>query len=41
MLGSQTADHIRLDTDKVEFKFPVGEFEKNWPQIAERAQIGA
>lgn len=37
----QTADRARRDAEKAAFKALVGEFEKNWPQIIERAKKGA
>ncbi len=37
----ETADRARLDAEKAAFKALVSEFEKNWPQIIERAKKGA
>jgi hypothetical protein len=37
----QTADRARRDAEKSAFKGLVSEFEKNWPQIIERARKGA
>jgi hypothetical protein len=37
----ETADRARRDAEKTAFKGLVGEFEKNWPQIVERARKGA
>jgi hypothetical protein len=37
----QTADRARRDAEKAAFKGLVGEFEKSWPQIVERAKKGA
>lgn len=37
----ETADRARRDAEKAAFKNLVGEFEKNWPQIIERAKKGA
>lgn len=36
-----TADRARRDAEKAAFKALVSEFEKNWPQIIERAKKGA
>ena len=36
-----TADRARRDAEKAAFKGLVSEFEKNWPQIIERAKKGA
>lgn len=36
----ESADRARQDAEKVAFKGLVGEFEKSWPQILERAQKG-
>jgi hypothetical protein len=37
----QTADRARQDAERAAFKGLVGEFEKNWPRIVERAKKGA
>ena len=37
----ETADRARQDAEKAAFKALVSEFEKNWPQIIERAKQGA
>jgi hypothetical protein len=37
----ETADRARRDAEKAAFKRLVGEFERNWPQIVERARTGA
>jgi hypothetical protein len=37
----ETADRARRDAEKSAFKALVGEFEKNWPAIVERAKKGA
>lgn len=37
----ETADRARRDAEKVAFKSLLSEFEKNWPQIIERAKQGA
>lgn len=37
----ETADRARRDAEKAAFKALVSEFEKNWPQIIERAKKGA
>lgn len=37
----ETADRARRDAEKTAFKALVGELEKNWPQIVERAGKGA
>lgn len=37
----ETADRARRDAEKAAFKSLVGEFEKNWRQIVERAHQGA
>ncbi len=37
----ESADRARLDAEKAAFKSLVGEFEKNWPQVVERAKKGA
>jgi hypothetical protein len=37
----ETADRARRDAEKAAFKALVSEFEKNWPQIIERAKQGA
>ena len=37
----ETADRARRDAEKSAFKALVGEFEKNWPRIVERAHKGA
>lgn len=37
----ETADRARRDAEKAAFKALVSEFEKNWPQIVERAKKGA
>jgi hypothetical protein len=39
--SGETADRARRDAEKTAFKALVGEFEKNWPQIVERAKKGA
>jgi hypothetical protein len=36
----ETADRARRDAEKAAFKALVNEFEKNWPQIVERAHKG-
>lgn len=38
--SNESADRARRDAEKVAFKGLVGEFEKSWPQIVERAQKG-
>jgi hypothetical protein len=35
------ADRVRQDAEKAAFKGLVGEFEKSWPAIVERAKKGA
>jgi hypothetical protein len=37
----ETADRARRNAEKAAFKSLVGEFEKSWPQIVERAKKGA
>ncbi|HEX4645798.1 MAG TPA: hypothetical protein VH598_09335, partial [Verrucomicrobiae bacterium] len=37
----ETADRARQDAEKTAFKGLVGEFEKNWPAMVERAKKGA
>jgi len=37
----ETADRARRDAEKAAFKSLVGDFERNWPQIIERAKKGA
>ena len=37
----ESADRARQDAEKAAFKKLVGEFEKNWPAIVERAKKGA
>jgi hypothetical protein len=37
----ETADRARRDAEKAAFKGLLGEFEKSWPQIVERAKKGA
>jgi hypothetical protein len=37
----ETADRARTDAEKTAFKALVSEFEKNWPQVIERAHKGA
>jgi hypothetical protein len=37
----ETADRARRDAEKSAFKALVAEFERNWPQIVERAKKGA
>jgi len=37
----QSADRARQGAEKAAFKSLVGEFEKIWPQIVERAKQGA
>lgn len=37
----QSADRARRDAEKAAFKSLVGELEKNWPKIVERAKQGA
>ena len=37
----ETADRARRDAEKAAFKALLNEFEKNWPQIVERAKKGA
>ena len=39
--SEESADRARLDAEKAAFKSLVGEFEKTWPQIVERAKQGA
>ena len=39
--SNETADRVRQDAEKAAFKELIGEFEKNWPQIVERAKKGA
>ena len=39
--SSETADRARRDAEKAAFKALVSEFEKNWPQIIDRAKKGA
>ena len=39
--SGQSADRARLDAEKAAFKSLVGEFEKSWPQIVERAHKGS
>ena len=39
--SGQTADRARLDAEKAAFKSLIGEFEKSWPQIVERAHKGS
>jgi hypothetical protein len=36
-----SADRARLDAEKAAFKSLIGEFEKSWPQIVERAHKGS
>jgi hypothetical protein len=37
----ETADRARQNAEKAAFKSLIGEFEKNWPAIEERAKKGA
>ena len=37
----ETADRARRDAEKTAFKTLVGDFEKNWPEVIERAHKGA
>lgn len=37
----ETADRARRDAERAAFKALVGEFEKNWPRVLERARKGA
>jgi hypothetical protein len=37
----ETADRARRDAEKAAFKELVSEFEKNWPQVIDRAKKGA
>ncbi len=37
---NEMADRARLDAEKAAFKSLIGEFEKSWPQIVERAHKG-
>jgi len=37
----ETADQARRNAEKTAFKDLVGEFEKSWPQIVDRAKKGA
>jgi hypothetical protein len=37
----QTADRARRDAEQVAFKALIGEFEKTWPRVVERAKKGA
>ena len=39
--SSESADRARLDAEKAAFKSLIGEFEKSWPRIIERAHQGA
>lgn len=39
--SKESADRARRDAEKVAFKSLVGEFEKTWPQVVERAKKGA
>ncbi len=39
--SKETADRARRDAEQAAFKGLVGEFEKNWPRIVERAKKGA
>lgn len=39
--SSESADRARRDAEKAAFKSLVGEFEKSWPQVVERAKKGA
>ncbi len=39
--SKEVADRQRLDAEKAAFKSLVGEFEKNWPAVVERAKKGA
>ena len=39
--SKETADRARRDAEKAAFKGLVGEFEKSWPQVVERAKQGA
>ena len=39
--SSEAADRARLEAEQAAFKGLVGEFEKNWPRIVERAKQGA
>jgi hypothetical protein len=38
---SEVADRARLDAEKTAFQSLLGEFEKNWPMIVDRAHQGA
>jgi hypothetical protein len=38
--SNESADRARLDAEKAAFKSLIGEFEKSWPRIVERAQKG-
>src|SRR5439155_26793843 len=40
-VSRESADHARRNAEKAAFKGLVSEFEKNWPQIVERAKKGA
>jgi hypothetical protein len=39
--SNESADRARRDAEKAAFKALVSEFEKNWPEIIERAKKGA
>jgi hypothetical protein len=39
--SGEAADRARQDAEKAAFKSLVGELEKNWPQVVERAKKGA
>ena len=39
--SQESADRARRDAEKTAFKSLIGEFEKNWSQIVERAHKGS
>lgn len=39
--SQESADRARRSAEKAAFKALVGEFEKSWPKIVERAKQGA
>jgi len=39
--SSEAADRARREAEQAAFKGLVGEFEKNWPRLVERAKKGA
>ncbi|TAK96997.1 MAG: hypothetical protein EPO07_13925 [Verrucomicrobia bacterium] len=41
LISLDAVDHARRDVEKAAFKSLVGEFEKTWPAIVERAKKGA